>query len=451
MIPETAKSELVKKRLAGANWTELSQFLQREYGIDIHRTTVMRWYDREVSLENINPDNIVLDSLDDRLKLDKKLATFKAESTYYKKLYETSLKDTAKQNLLVEAIQKFTPYFEKVPINKIPKPSGKQKGDSAQTVVAPLCDTHIGEDIDYQQMAGLNSYDFDIFNKRLSGWATQVLNLVQLRREAVPINDLIVPMLGDMISGDIHEELARINISNCMEQMIRGANLIAQALMMLAPNFDTIKVPCVVGNHGRMTRKPPMKDKYMDWDFLLYQWIAAFCKDQKNIKFDIRKSFINTFQVYNRNVLIMHGDSASGAGSLTTIMRVLTSLRSVLQYRKGLEVEAGEVHDEIVNPNILPASFDSVMMGHFHRTDELDIGTGHALICGCMKGGDEFALQRLAVITKPQQIVTYWHPKYGYIAKETIYLNRYDTVSSKFTDVLPDVWIDTGKSPSFAV
>ena len=451
MIPETAKSELVKKRLAGANWTELSQFLQREYGIDIHRTTVMRWYDREVSLENINPDNIVLDSLDDRLKLDKKLATFKAESTYYKKLYETSLKDTAKQNLLVEAIQKFTPSFEKVPINKIPKPSGKQKGDSAQTVVAPLCDTHIGEDIDYQQMAGLNSYDFDIFNKRLSGWATQVLNLVQLRREAVPINDLIVPMLGDMISGDIHEELARSNIANCMEQMIRGANLIAQALMMLAPNFDTIKVPCVVGNHGRMTRKPPMKDKYMDWDFLLYQWIAAFCKDQKNIKFDIRKSFINTFQVYNRNVLIMHGDSASGAGSLTTIMRVLTSLRSVLQYRKGLEVEAGEVHDEIVNPNILPASFDSVMMGHFHRTDELDIGTGHALICGCMKGGDEFALQRLAVITKPQQIVTYWHPKYGYIAKETIYLNRYDTVSSKFTDVLPDVWIDTGKSPSFAV
>ena len=451
MIPEIAKPELVKKRLAGANWTELAQFLQQEYGIGVHRTTVMRWYDKEVSLENIDPENIVLDSLDDRLKLDKKLATFKAESTYYKKLYETALKDTAKQNLLVDAIKHYTPAFEKMPINKAPKPSGKQKGDSAQTVVSPLCDTHIGEHIDYQQMAGLNSYDFDIFNKRLSGWATQVLNLVQLRREAVPINDLIVPMLGDMISGDIHEELSNSNLANCMEQMIRGANLIAQALMFLAPHFETIKVPCVVGNHGRMTRKPPMKDKYMDWDFLLYQWIAAFCRVQKNIEFDIRKSFINTFQVYNRNVLIMHGDSASGAGSLTTITRVLTSLRSVLQFRKGLEVEAGEVHDEIVDPNILPASFDSVMMGHFHRTDELDIGTGHALICGCMKGGDEFALQRLAVITKPQQIVTYWHPKYGYIAKETVYLNRYDTVPSKFTDVLPDVWIDTMKRPSFEV
>ena len=35
MIPETAKEILVKKRLAGANWTELAQFLQQEYGIDV--------------------------------------------------------------------------------------------------------------------------------------------------------------------------------------------------------------------------------------------------------------------------------------------------------------------------------------------------------------------------------------------------------------------------------
>ena len=291
-------------------------------------------------------------------------------------------------------------------------------------------------------MSGLNSYNFDIFNKRLSGWASQVLTLVSLRREAVPIDELVIPMLGDMISGDIHEELSNTNLDNCMQQMIRGANLLGQALMFLAPHFKKIRVPCVVGNHGRMTRKPPMKDKYMDWDYMLYQWIAAFCQNQKNIEFDIRKSYVSTFKVFDKNVLIMHGDSASGAGSLTTITRVLTNLRSVLQYRKGLEPEAGEVHTDLLDPNILPASFDSVMMGHFHRPDEIDIGTGHALICGCMKGGDEFALQRLAVITKPQQLITYWHPKYGYIGKEFIYLNRYDTKESNFSDILPEVWIN---------
>ena len=442
MIPETVKDELVKKRLAGATWTELAKFLKDTHGIEVHRTTVQRWYDKEVSIENANPDDVLLDSVQDRIKLDKRLATYKAETIYYKKLYENSLKNTAKQNLIVDSIKNWTPAFDNIPIGKYPKPTGKIKGDSTQIVVAPLSDTHIGEYVDYQQMAGLNSYSFDIFNKRLAGWVTQLLNLVSLRRAAVPIDELVVPMLGDMISGNIHEELSNTNLDNCMQQMIRGANLVAQALMFLAPNFSKIRVPCVVGNHGRMTRKPPMKDKYMDWDYLLYQWVAAFCQNQKNIDFDIRKSYLNTFQVFDKNILIMHGDSASGAGSLTTITRVLTNLRSVLQFRKGLEVEAGNAHEEVIDPNILPASFDSVMMGHFHRSDEIDIGTGHALICGCMKGGDEFALQRLAVITKPQQLVTYWHPKYGYIGKETIYLNRYDTTDSIFTDILPEVWIN---------
>ncbi len=127
-----------------------------------------------------------------------------------------------------------------------------------------------------------------------------------------------------------------------------------------------------------------------------------------------------------RGLLIMHGDSASGAGSIATITKVLTNLRSVLQFRKGLEPENAEANMEILEPNLLPTSFDSVMMGHFHRVDEIDIGTGHAIICGCMKGGDEFALQRLGVITKPQQIVTYWHPKYGYIGNKSriTYVNR---------------------------
>ena len=103
---------------------------------------------------------------------------------------------------------------------------------------------------------------------------------------------------------------------------------------------------------------------------------------------------------------------------------------------KGLENETGEV------PDTIPAHFDSVMIGHFHRVDELDIGTGSAHICGCMKGADEFAMTRLQAVTKPQQIVTYWHPKYGYIGKEIIYLNKYDTTKSKFKDEIPEIWVN---------
>ena len=110
-------------------------------------------------------------------------------------------------------------------------------------------------------------------------------------------------MLGDMISGDIHDELIKTNQDNVMGQVIRGANLIAQALMSFAPHFKTITVPCVVGNHGRMTRKPPMKDKYVDWDWMLYKWVSAYCSHQPNIKFQIKKSFIDSFSVFDKNIL----------------------------------------------------------------------------------------------------------------------------------------------------
>ena len=421
MTLEEIKSKVVERRNQGETWTDIAIWIEEIYGLSVHRTTVQRWYDKEV---NVPEDETLLDE-ETRIKLDKKLATSQADTKLYKKLYEQSIREVAKQDLLVSSIKELTPAFAPLPHVKPSKPKGHHRGDTPQIVVAPLTDTHIGEYVDYQQMAGLNQYDFEIFNSRLHGWVIQLLNLVEYRRNSVDIDELIVPLLGDMISGDIHEELSKTNVDNCMGQMIRGANLIAQALRFLAPNFNSIRVPCVVGNHGRMTRKPPMKDKYMDWDYLMYQWIAAFCRNHDNIHFDISQSFFHIFNVANRNILIMHGDAVSGGGSQQSLTKTISNLRSVLQYN---QVGYDKTH------------FDSVMLGHFHRVDEIDIDTGELHICGCMKGPDEFAFQRVQRASHPKQIVTYWHPSYGYIGKEVIYLSRYDEVESEFSDLLPDTW-----------
>ena len=87
MIPELAKDEIIKKKLAGETWTAIAQWVEQEFGEQVHRTTVQRWYDKEVCLENADPDDVVLDSVNDRIKIDKKIATHKAEAAYYKKLY----------------------------------------------------------------------------------------------------------------------------------------------------------------------------------------------------------------------------------------------------------------------------------------------------------------------------------------------------------------------------
>jgi len=437
MIPERAKLEIKRKKAAGQSWTSIASWLEKDYGVDIHRTTIQRWHDKEVYSNEI--DDSCIELPDDRIKLDKKVATYKAEANYFKKLYETAIKNDAKKEIIIDTIKNSTPAFPTLKDSyKASKNynSAQRRGDTPQVVVAPLNDLHIGDNVNLEQMSGLNSYDIDIFNRRLYGWTTQLLNLVELRRNVAPVDELIIPMLGDMVSGDIHEELARTNIDNCMQQMIRGANLIAQAIMFLAPHFSKISIPCVVGNHGRMTRKPPMKDKYMDWDYMLYQWVAAYLRNQKHITFSIPKAFINSFEVGNSNILIMHGDSISGAGSAQAIEKGVSGLRGYLQFRTTLEDAILTSQEHMIT------QFDSVLMGHFHRIDEIDIGTGAIHICGTMKGGDEFAAQKMHKINKPKQLVTYWHPKYGNVGKEIIYLNRYDMSTNMFNDILPEVWIN---------
>ena len=431
MIPEEVRLEITRKRSEGWTWDSIAESIEEQFGIKVHRTTIQRWHDRQLGdLETIDESVPLLPN--DKIRLDKKVAHAVSEANLYRKLYRQLLKDNVKKEVIIDTIHNLTSVFKPVAIQNYKSPKGKFTGNHPQTVVAPLTDTHIGESVNAEQMIGLNTYDFSVFNQRLYGWAYQLLNLVNYRRNIAKIDDLIVPMLGDMISGDIHEELARSNIANCMEQMIRGANLLAQALMFLAPHFKKIHVPCVVGNHGRMTRKPPMKDKYMDWDFMMYQWIATFCKGQKNITFDIPKSFINTFEVYKNTVLIMHGDSISGAGSSQSIAKALTSLRGVLQYQNNVNLET-DGNNKVIQ-------FDSAIIGHFHRIDEIDIGTGELHIAGCLKGPDEFALQRLHAATKPKQIVLYYHPKYGYVGKEIIYLNRFDNSQNTFLDNVPSNW-----------
>jgi len=446
VIPEEAKEEIVKRKMAGATWSALSRWVEERWGVAVHRTTLQKWYDREVELLDEEQSEDMEDMEADftpeaHVKMARKIETYKGESRYWKKVAEAAIKKEAKEDLLIDAIKKFTPSYKEVKKYKHRKPTGKIKGNSVQSMIAPLTDTHIGDNVELEEMMGLNEYNIDIFNKRLYGWANQVITLAELRRNSAEVGELIVPMLGDMISGDIHEELARTNNDHCMGQMIRGANLISQALMFIAPHFDKVRVPCVVGNHGRMTRKPPMKNKYMDWDYMLYQWVSVFCQNQKNIEFHIPKTFMTTINVCNRNILLAHGDFINGGGSGTSINRGVSNMRNVLSFRKGLKEEINNIQDNSLES--VPDSYDSALLGHFHRIDEIDIGTGAVHICGCMKGGDEFAMQRVQAINKPRQLVLYYHPKYGEIGKEIIYLNRYDSRKGQFNDILPDVWSKT--------
>jgi len=410
---------------------EILEWLEEEHDISISLSTLgvvfRRIYEDEIedNEESIGFNESSFSTMTLTGKFDEDIAAYqkKEEVKYWKTLYQNNIKSETiwqrLENTLREVVTPHKPV--KVHYSK-PNSNGTSKSTVTQSAISPLSDLHIGEVVDLGQMGGFNEYNLDIISKRLYGWAETVKDLTTRRN----INRLYVPMLGDMVSGDIHLELEKTNEDNLVGQMARGASLVSQAIMFLSQYYEEIIIPCVVGNHGRMTMKPPMKDKYVGFDYLMYQTIAFYCKDQDNIKFVIPESYYTIMEVEKERILMMHGDSISGAGSPQAIMRGVTALRSALQ-----------------------SGFDSVMMGHFHRVDEIDIGTGSIFICGTTKGGDEFAMQRLNVIGKPKQIITYWDSVQGFVGKDIIHLDVFDNATHKFVDSLSEVWAGNGYDNRF--
>jgi len=83
MIPEQAKSEIIKKRQEGETWTAIAEWMEIETGITVHRSTIQRWYDKEANSMEGSDDS----------RLEKQLDTYKNEVTHYKKLYEQAMEE----------------------------------------------------------------------------------------------------------------------------------------------------------------------------------------------------------------------------------------------------------------------------------------------------------------------------------------------------------------------
>ena len=87
------------------------------------------------------------DFIKDRIRLDKRVATYKAESAYYKKLYERVIKDSTRSEILVDTIKRYVTPLKPTKQYPTRKPGSRKRGKASQVMVAPLTDTHVGDNV----------------------------------------------------------------------------------------------------------------------------------------------------------------------------------------------------------------------------------------------------------------------------------------------------------------
>jgi len=267
--------------------------------------------------------------------------------------------------------------------------------DSEEELVLLLSDLHAGEVVIKEELNGLNEYNFDICTYRLKYLADSIRDIVKNKLRGYKFRKLNIFGLGDFVSGTIHEELVASSEGTIVESTINLAYVLAQMILELSVDFEEIKFTGIVGNHGRLTKQVQYKSRYVNWDYICYQLLSMFLANQKNVTFNIPKSFWTLETVNNFNFLLIHGDNIRSNLGIPWygIRKVVSNLKELLESKDQ--------------------RFHYVTLGHFHNLGLLDGVKGETMINGSVIGGNEFSIGAMFTSSQACQLFCGVHHKKG--------------------------------------
>lgn len=195
-----------------------------------------------------------------------------------------------------------------------------KKKSTQATAIVLLSDWHIGEAVDYEQSNGLNEYNPKIAERRAKRIFQKIPEYIE--RYVPMAKVLYLAVIGDIITGFIHEELMRTNHLSPVEEVLLGKDLLASGIDYLLKNgVKEIVIPTAHGNHGRTTQKSQFKDSYkVSYEWMMYQDLARIYQRDPRVHWVIAKGYHNHISIYDRMCRFHHGDAhkyQGGIGGLT--------------------------------------------------------------------------------------------------------------------------------------
>lgn len=271
-------------------------------------------------------------------------------------------------------------------------------------------DFHYGEVIDSDQVGGVNKFDMAIAKARFTKLVDTTVDLClhHMGRAEVTYPGIVVCLGGDMIGGDIHEELRATNDRTPHQSVHDLTDLLGAGLEHMARTFGRVFVPCVVGNHGRSSHKPTMKNRvYTNYDWSIYCNLERDFRREKRIKFMIPSEADAHFSCFGHRFLLTHGDSLGVKGG----DGIIGSIGPIMRGLQKLHTSKAQIGKD----------FDTAIICHWHQYMALP----GLIVNGALKGYDEFSMLGLrAKYQPPTQALTFVHPEHGITAQWPIYLER---------------------------
>lgn len=233
-------------------------------------------------------------------------------------------------------------------------------GDGESVAFAIASDWHVEETIDPKTVNHLNEFSLTIAEERIEKFFRRVVRMTEIQRSGAKIDTLVLGLLGDLMTGYIHEELRETNGLSPTETVLWLSDRVGAGLQLLAKNFAHLVIPCSYGNHGRNTIKPRhatgAKNSY---EWMLYNILA---KQFPQFDWRIADGYHNYLEVDGRIVRFHHGDGLKyqgGVGGLTIPVE-----KAIAQWNRAIKADLdvfGHWHQSQQNPKWIS---NASLIGH---------------------------------------------------------------------------------------
>lgn len=325
---------------------------------------------------------------------DRLLKKAQAEQKQYKAQYDRLLE------MYEESEQRFDALVSvKEDVDIVHIDPSTQSHTHEATPVIMLSDWHFEEQVDEATINGINHYNLDIAARRWSRCIQNSLKLVNKERHTSAINQMVVWLGGDMITGYIHEELEESNYLSPTQATRFAKERIISALLFYKEhgNFQKIVVVCNYGNHGRTNKKPRFSTGYKNsYEWMMYMDIQDYFSQDDLFEFHIPCGLYAYIDIMGTVCRFWHGDNIryqGGIGGLT--IPLIKAIHRANEHQKA----------------------DFNFMGHYHQFWE---ATKDCIVNGSGIGYNAYAQRIGAPPQEPMQGFKLIDKKYGPTVKMPI-------------------------------
>jgi hypothetical protein len=296
------------------------------------------------------------------------------EVTALRQRYEESLRTIERQQKELRIVSQLENNLETFIIEP-KKPSHTGEG----TVVWVGSDWHIEENVG-AEVGGLNTFNLDIAQKRVTRFFQAGLRLTNLLRQDIKIDTIVLALLGDFISNDIHEEFSDITELQPIHAIVRAQNMIISGVEFVLANSNyKLVIVTHSGNHARTTRTTRFAaENGHSLEYLMYLHLSAYFRSESRVTFVIPESYHSYMTIYGKTLRFHHGHAIKYGGGVGGIF--IPTYKAISQWNKARHA-------------------DLDVFGHFHQSKD----GGNFISNGSLIGYNAFAISIKGDFEEPKQ------------------------------------------------